>query len=209
MKKALYALTAVVVIMVLLLVPIALFPQTVLDFADYIRSDVIDRSLSVAKLKRSIEAAQTGDDDAKYLVALYHLNPREWAWDEVYEDAFGPKERQKGEDMMYDLADAGHPEALYWVYRETGDEQVWSRALHAGSQNVVREVHQRFMNNPCSDSLYAYVGILRTRLRDPAYPWRWSDGSGEQAAWIRRWKATLAKDVVTLDSVRAETCLSD
>ena len=209
MNKALQALAAVVVILVLILTPVALFPEAVTDFVDDIRREVVEKSLVVADLERSSRAAENGDLDAKYLIALYNLSPRKWHWDEVYEKAFGPKDDEKGLAMMRELAAAGHPEALYWEYDQTGDEQAWAEALEAGSQWAVRQVHSRFVNHPCDDSLYAHVNVVRSRLEDPSYPWQYPGVEESQREWRLKWKRTLAIDITTLDSIRAETCAAN
>lgn len=204
--KALYALAAVVVILVLLLAPVALFPEMAIDFVDDFRTNIIEKSLITADVRRSVEAAGNGDLDAQYLIALYHRSPREWKWHEVYEDAIGPKDSEKGENMMRELAAAGHPEALYWEYDNTDDDEAWSEALQAGSRRAVGELHMQFVKQPCNDSLYGYVDVMRVRLDDPAYPWQYPKVPESQKKWREKWKATLVEDVARLDSIRAMSC---
>lgn len=208
--KVLYALAGVAIIVVLLLAPVALFPETVLDLVDDIRTRYVERHRYVTELKQSVEAAENGDRDHQYLIASYHLYEGRWWRHEIYEDVLGPQDREKGRAMMRELVASGHPRALYNLSDGIDvDVETWKRALYAGSFQAVRELHGRFVKHPCDDTLYGYVNFMRPRLDDPAYPRRPSYLPEYEREYREREKAILIKDVAVLDSLRAETCVTD
>lgn len=210
MKALLYVLAGIAIVIVLILAPVALFPEAVVGVVDDAMTRFVDRSRLVAELNRSIDLANEGDLDQQVLIALYHVSQGEWRRQEVYEDVLGPKDRKKGEAMMRELIDAGHPEALYGISGAFDeDENAWRKAIYAGSYWAVRELHGRFVKNPCDDTLYALVDTVRTRIEDPTYPWRPSYLPESAREMRDDWKAVLVKDITLLDSVRAETCATD
>ncbi|NNF04626.1 MAG: hypothetical protein HKN17_09170 [Rhodothermales bacterium] len=205
--KSLFALSGSLVVF---LVVAAFNPDSVVNAYEVAKIRLFEMPRAIEDLNQRVHAAEDGDTDELYHLALYHISSSKWHWPAYYSDVLGQKNRPRGEAMMREAAAAGHPDALYALGRTLGvDESAWLVALRSGSSRAIADVYRELLQDPCNESMYGYAGIVREHLDDPTFPWM-PESVQEHAIDIREtWRTDFTEFLGRVDAVRSEACPTD
>jgi hypothetical protein len=201
--KALYSISAVLIVV---LVAGAFNPDTVLDIYETAHVTLIEMPRAVNKLESRVEAAERGDREAQYDIALYHIATPKWHFPAYYRDVLGQKDPEHGMAMMREAANAGHPDAMYILSRRQDDDSLFVAALEAGSSRAIGTAWMRLVENPCDEEASAYMDIVLEHASDTGYPWISQRANQESQDVFSKWWAELLEGLDKLDAIRTETC---